>query len=129
MTRQSIGKWILGFYGGLARWLHAYRFLLWCLVAFAVTTFLGSVFWAEPSAEQPYALGSIVLLLWALSLVVVAQAFAVPAPELDPRARLGDRIRIRVARAFRWFMAASTTGLFCFVILLSFKTVGLFLRG
>lgn len=129
MTRRRLAKSILGFYGTLGRWLHAYRFLLWCVVAFAVATFLGIVFWAEPAADQTYALSSIVLLLWALSLVVVAQAFAVPAPELDPRARLTDRIRIRVTRAFRWFMAASTTCLFCFVILLSFRAVGLLVRG
>ena len=129
MTGRRTWESMLGFYGALSRWLQAYRLLLWCLVAFAVLTFLGTVFWAEPSDDQTYALGSIVLLLWALSLVVVAQAFAVPAPEIDPRARLADRIRVRVARGFRWFMAASTTGLFCFVILLSFKAVSLLFRG
>jgi len=129
MSGRGIGSSVLGFYGVLGRSLAAYRFLLWCLVAFAVLAFLGSVFLAEPADDQSYALGSIVLLLWALSLVVVTQAFAVPAPELDPEARLMDRVRVRVARGFRWCMAATTTGLFGFVILLSFKTLGLMLRG
>jgi hypothetical protein len=120
---------MLGFYSVLGRRLHAYRRLLWCLAAFAILVFVGTIFWSEPTDDQTYALSSIVLLLWVLSLIVVSQAFSTPAPGFNPAAGLMDRIRVRVARGFRWIMAITTTGLFCFVILLSFKAAGLLLRG
>ena len=120
---------MLGWYSTLGRRLHAHRALLWGFVALAVAVFLGTVFGTAPSGDRTYALGAIVLLLWALSLVVVAQAFSTPVPQVDPAAGVVQRIRVRLARAFRWCMALTTTGLFCFVILLSFRTAGLLLRG
>tara|TARA_B100000749_G_C18314579_1_gene418215 strand:+ start:240 stop:548 length:309 start_codon:yes stop_codon:yes gene_type:complete len=102
---------------------------MWVLAAFAVVVFLGAVFWTDPVEDQTYTLGAIVLLLWALSLVVVAEAFATPAPEIDPRSKVMDRLRARLSRGFRWIMAITTTGLFGFVILLSFKSLGLLIRG
>lgn len=120
---------MLRFYSALGRRLQAYRALLWTLVALAVAVFFGAVFWTEPVEDQTYTLGAIVLLLWALSLVVIAEAFAGPAPDVDPSARLMDRIRARLGRGFRWLMAITTTGLLGFVILLSFKSLGLLIRG
>ena len=120
---------MLSFYNALGRRLHAFRTLMWILAAVAVAVFLSAVFWTEPGEDQTYTLGSIVLLLWALNLVVVAEAFAVPAPEVDPRSKLMDRLRVRLSRGFRWIMAITTTGLFGFVILLSFKALGLLIRG
>ena len=120
---------MLSFYNALGRRLHAFRAPLWALVALAVVVFLGAVFWTEPVEDQTYTLGAIVLLLWALSLVVVAEAFATPAPEIDPGGKAMERLRARLSRGFRWFMAITTTGLFGFVILLSFKSLGLLIRG
>ena len=120
---------MLSFYNALGRRLHAFRALMWVLAAFAVVVFLGAVFWTDPVEDQTYTLGAIVLLLWALSLVVVAEAFATPAPEINPRSKVMDRLRARLSRGFRWIMAITTTGLFGFVILLSFKSLGLLIRG
>ena len=120
---------MLSFYNALGRRLHAFRTLMWILAAVAVAVFLSAVFWTEPGEDQTYTLGSIVLLLWVLNLVVGAEAFAVPAPEVDPSSKLMDRLRARLSRGFRWIMAITTTGLFGFVILLSFKSLGLLIRG
>lgn len=120
---------MLGFYSALGRRLQTYRTLLWALVVLAVVAFIAAVLWAEPSEDQTYTLGAIVLLLWALSLVAVGQTFAAPTPEIDPAARILDRVKARLARGFRWLMALATTGLFGFVILLSFKSLGLLLRS
>ena len=120
---------MLGFYNALGRRLQAYRALLWGLVMFAVVVFLAAIMWPEPTDDQTYTLGAIVLLLWALSLVAVGQTFAAPTPDIDPAARILDRVKVRLARGFRWLMAITTTGLFGFVILLSFKSLGLLLRS
>ena len=120
---------MFAFYDTLGRRLHGYRAVLWILVAVAVVVFLGVVFFAPPSDDQTYALSAILLLLWSLSLVVVVQTFAAPAPDVDPSAGFIQRARTRFVRAFRWLMAITTTALFAFVILLSFKAVGLLLRG
>ncbi len=120
---------MLDFYSALGRLLHPIRPLLWVFAVLAVLVFLGVVFWAEPSEDQTYELASIILLLWALSLVVVAQTFADSAQKMDPTAGLFGRVRSRISRGIRWFMALVTTGLFCLVILLSFRAAGLLLRG
>ena len=65
---------MLSFYNVLGRRLHAFRTLMWILAAVAVAVFLSAVFWTEPGEDQTYTLGSIVLLLWVLNLVVVAEA-------------------------------------------------------
>ena len=115
---------MLTLYDTLGRRLKSYRAVLWVLVAVAVVVFLGVVFFAPPSDDQTYALSAILLLLWSLSLVVVVQTFEAPAPIVDPRAGFMQRTRTRFARGFRWFMAITTTALFGFVILLSFKAIG-----
>ena len=120
---------MLELYGAIGRRLYRVRRLLWTFVALSLLIFLGLSFWAGPSEDQTYELTSLVLLLWTLSLVVVAETFAAPPPVVDPQARFMARLRARISRGIRWVMTLTTTALLVLVILLSFRAAGLLMRG
>lgn len=95
----------------LAARLQPYRWLAWCLAAAAFCGLAMGVFVLNGPASQSLSLMAICALLWSLTGIGFLQAFAHPVAQPDPGARWWRRLKIGLARLYRWSLTILVAGL------------------
>ena len=113
---------VLKVYGNLAMWLHRYHWLLLLLTAGSGGVFVYSLLSSVSTHEQT--LVALCSLLWAMGLMVFVQAFVKPLPDLDEGGGFFVRLKVKFIRGVRWLMAVVVTVLFCVVLFVSSKAIG-----
>lgn len=112
-------------YHAIAKRIHRLRGLLWMLAIGACIAFAVGLLVSSGTAVF---LGALVVLLWSMMMLALAQSFAQPVPVVDPQAGLFVRIKARCWRGYLWLLAIATTALGVFVIFLSIRAVTLIFR-
>jgi hypothetical protein len=120
---------MLEHYYRLAARMRSLQRLLWTVAALAVAAFGIALVPVYRGAGYGYALAPVLVLLWTLWLISVANSFTSAPPTLDPNAPLIARTKVRMKRAWLWALAIVMTGLLGFVVLISIRAVGVTLRG
>lgn len=113
-------------YHAVARHVDRVRWLLHVLAAGACVAFVAGLF-VTPGTT--YFLGALVVLLWSLLMLALAQSFARPAPPVDPAAGLLRRLKVRFRRGYLRFLAVATTVLGLLVVYVTIRAVGLLARN
>ncbi len=116
---------MLEIYHAIAKRVDRVRWLFWVLAIGAGIGFVVGVFVTPGTA---YFLGALIVLLWSLLMIAMAQSFAQPAPVVDPESGLLERIKVRCWRAYLRLLAIATTGLCVFVLFLSIRAIALIAR-
>lgn len=116
---------MLDAFHAIAKPVYRARRLLWVLVLSACIAFGAAVFVTSGTALF---LGALVVLLWSLLMLAMAQSFVQPLPVVDPRASWFARAKARCWRGYLWLLAVATTLLCVFVVYLSIRAIVLIVR-
>ncbi|MGI9329380.1 MAG: hypothetical protein ACR2QB_01575 [Gammaproteobacteria bacterium] len=113
----------------MAARLQPYRWLAWCLAAAAFCALVIGVFMLTGPSSQSFSLVAICALLWSLTGIGFLQAFAQPVAQPDPGAGWWRRLKIRLARLYRWCLALVLAGLLVALVWFSGRSLSLVLGG
>lgn len=117
---------MLDTYHRLATLVHRVRWLLWTLAIGACVAFGIGLFRTPGSA---YFLGALVVLMWSLLMLAMAQSFAQPAPVVEAQDGWLARLKARFWRGYLWLLAIATTVLGAFVVFISIRAITIIARG